>query len=62
MRIGPYPVSHRTAALPAQLSQTVSQAASYRSSPTERPVEPVHAVQDHTTLRRVGPHTFDIHV
>ena len=62
MRIGPPLASPRTAALAAQLTQTVSQAAGNRSSPTERPVEPVNALQDHMTLRRVSPHTFDIRV
>lgn len=62
MRIGPPFVPPRTAALSAQLTQTVSQAAGNRSSPTERRVEPVNALQDHMTLRRVSPHTLDIRV
>ena len=46
----------------AQLTQTVGQAAGHRSVSTERPVEPVNTISDHTTLRRVSTHTFDIRV
>lgn len=62
MRIGPSPVSPWTAVLSAQLAQTVVQAASNRSSPTEQRVAPVNALQNDMTLRRASPHTFDIRV
>ena len=62
MRIGPPATHYWTAALSAQLTQTVGQAAGHRSSPTERPVEPANSIQDNTTMRRVSPHTFDIRV
>lgn len=62
MRVGPPIISPWTAAFSAQLSQSVGQAASHRSSPTQRPVEPVHAIQDGVTVRRVNTHTFDIRV
>jgi hypothetical protein len=62
MRIGPPAIHHWTAALSAQLTQTLGQAAGHRSVSTERPVEPANTIQDRTTLRRVSPHTFDIRV
>lgn len=62
MRIAPPAIPLWTAALSAQLSQTVGQAAGHRSASTERPVEPANSIKDHTTLRRVSPHTFDIRV
>jgi len=62
MRIAPPAMAHWTAALSAQLTHTVSQAAGNRSVSTERPVEPANTVQANTTLRRVSPHTFDIRV
>lgn len=62
MRIGPPAIPHWTAALSAQLTQTVCQAAGHRSVSTERPVEPVNTARDSTTLRRVSPHAFDIRV
>ncbi len=62
MRIGSPATSHWTAALSAQLTQTVGQAGGHRSVSTERPVEPVSTVPDRTTSRRVSPHTFDIRV
>lgn len=62
MRIGPPAMPYWTAAMAARLTQTVGQAAGHRSVSTERPVEPPKAVSDHTTLRRVSPHTFDIRV
>lgn len=60
MRVGP--AIPWTAALSAQLSQAVGLAAGHRSNPTERPVEPVNAIQDRISLRRVSPHTIDIRV
>lgn len=62
MRIGSPAVPHWTAALSAQLTQTVGQAAGHRSVSTERPVEPVKTSQHSPTVRRVSPHTFDIRV
>lgn len=62
MRIAPFTVAPWTAAVSAQLSQTVSQAASHRSSPTERPVDPARTIQGDAPLRRVSTHTFDIRV
>ena len=62
MRDGPPLVSPWTAALSVQLTQTVAKAAGYRSVSTERPVEPVNALQDNMTRRRVSPHMFDIRV
>ena len=62
MRIGPPAIPHWTAALSAQLTQTVGHTAGYRSVSTERPAKPASTIQDNTTLRRVSPHTFDIRV
>ena len=62
MRVGPPAIPHWNAVLSAQLTQTVGQAAGHRSVSTDRPVEPANTVKDHTTLRRVSPHTFDITV
>lgn len=42
MRIGAPAITHWTAALSAQLTQTVGQAAGHRSVSTERPVDPVN--------------------
>lgn len=60
MRIGaPIPW---TAALSAQMTQAVGQAASHRSNATDRPVEPARAAVNPLAVNRVSPHTFDIRV
>jgi len=62
MRIGAPAVSPWTTVWAAQLAQTVVQTAQYRSSGTDRPVEPISAIQDPMTLPRVGRHILDIRV
>lgn len=62
MRIAPPSIPRWNAGLSTQLTQTIGQTAAHRSVSTERPVEPANTVKDHTTLRRVSPHTFDIRV
>jgi hypothetical protein len=60
MRVGAYnPVAQAWA---SQLTQMTGRVASHQSSPTDRPVDRPHAVQDDTSIRRPSRHTFDIRV
>lgn len=46
----------------AQMAQTVGQAGSHRSMPTEIAVEAASRVEQELTVRRTSSHTFDIRV
>ena len=60
MRIGPPAASPWTSAWSAQLTQTLVLAAGNRSSPSNRPVEPIGAIRDQTVAPRVGARVLDI--
>ncbi len=62
MRIFPTAVAPSPSVWSAQLTQTIVQVASHRSSTPDRPVEPVRAVQQRMSAPRVGPHILDIRV
>jgi len=62
MRIAPPSLPLWSAAISAQLAQTVVLAASHRSSATDRPVEAVAPTQEMSATPRPGPHIVDIRV
>lgn len=62
MRIGPPPAPPSPSFWSAQLTQTLVQVASNRSSTSDRPIEPISAVARQMTLPRVEPRILDIRV
>lgn len=56
------PFNPPTHAWAVHLSQMTGRVAAHRSSPTDRPVDPVGALNSDTLARQPSRHTFDIRV